>query len=121
MLHLDPFTVPVTVTVAPVESLALIAARVDVPVRTFTPSQAGVIALVVDVTGGVGDGFGVAVGFGVGEGAGVNDVDPLFEKRQAKYVFVVPGTVAVPQPKRRYAPSSDDRWGAELMKLRCAT
>ena len=64
--------------------------------------------------------MGAGVGAGVGDGAGLNVVETLSENRQAKYVLFVPGTVAVPQPKRLYAASSEVRCGDELMKLRWA-
>ena len=57
----------------------------------------------------------------VPSGTGPGDhVDPLSEKRQAKYVVDVPGTVADPHPKRSKVPSSAVRCGEELMKLRWA-
>jgi hypothetical protein len=89
----------------------------------LAPLQAGTITCAAGVAARseAGDGVGEAAGSvpgagaadgagdGVGEGAtGAADdqLDPPFEKRQAKYVFVLPGTVTEPQPKRSYEASS---------------
>ena len=54
-----------------------------------------------------------------GRGGGAR-AGPPSANRQAKYVFVVPGVIAEPQPKRWYAASWEVRCGVELMKLRWA-
>ena len=46
------------------------------------------------------DGEGVGEGDGVAEGLAVVSALPPLLNRQAKYVRVVPGTVAAPQPTR---------------------
>ena len=70
-LQLDPLTLATTVTVDPVVSLALIVVPVEVPVRMFTPEQAG--AIVVE-TGDV-----------LGAGAAV-----LLNRLTAAYRYVTP-------------------------------
>ena len=128
VLQAEPATVPTTVRLAPVPRVAATAAAVEAAVRRLAPLQAGTIACVAGVAAGSGPGAGAGVGVaagsapGVGPGAGDGDqLDPPFEKRQAKYVRVVPGTVADPHPKRSYDASSEVRWGEELMKLRWAS
>jgi hypothetical protein len=49
--QLDPLTLATTVTLALVASLALIAELVEVPVRMFTPEQAGTIVVEAATTG----------------------------------------------------------------------
>ena len=67
--HDVPFTVALTVSFALLESVTLIGLRVEVPVRRFTPLQAGTIAVEVDAGAGAGVGAGVGVGVGVGASA----------------------------------------------------
>jgi len=117
VLQADPATVAATVTVAPAGSRVFVAAVVVAPVRRLTSPQAGTIGCEPAAGAGVGD--GVAAGSGMGAGAGARAGPPL-AKRQAKYVLLVPGTVAAPQPKRSYPASSEVRWTDEPMKLRWA-
>jgi hypothetical protein len=51
-VHLDPVTLATTVTFAAAASWALTADPVDVPVRTFTPGQAGTIVIDAAAVGG---------------------------------------------------------------------
>ena len=88
-----PATVVTTVTRDEVWRRALTALDVDGPVRRFTPAHAGTLVVLV-----VGVGVGGVTGGGGVTGAGMDD--PPSANRHAKYVFVVPGTVAVPQPNR---------------------
>ena len=89
-----PATVVTTVSRDEVPRRTLTVLDVEGPVRRFTPAHAGTLVVLVGVEVGAG---GVTGGGGV-TGAGMDD--PPSANRHAKYVFVVPGTVAVPQPNR---------------------